>query len=49
MHALVQLPLLSTAHVVQARREAVQAVYESRPLAADHKVRETQLGQMDIS
>ena len=35
--------------VMQAKREAVQAVYESRPLAADHKVKDVQLGQMDIA
>ena len=35
--------------LMQAKREAVQAVYESRPLAADHKVKDMQMGQMDIA
>ena len=33
----------------QAKREAVQAVYESTPLAADHKVRDEQLGRTDLA
>ena len=35
--------------MLQAKREAVQAVYESRPMPSDHKTRAEQLGRADLA